>query len=298
MTDQATLEALGHELFKGKAINHQAWKLDDPDWVKQREELWEKDIDRRIKSDYLDLSKTKVRTYERYFLQGKIPKFNPETLVSVNLAFMCWLHPDHSDENFQLIKGVIWLIGGEYAVEHYRQSIPLICGGGFMPEEGYPGGLMGDLAIRIFELLVDEDISNPFVKFNYDERLTKLAGYEKAPYSNAFEYATGSTFITNPDSYTCTNYVWQYDRPLEYFYASIDEDEIDAVFARKASLRGLNKYLKALAEFDSTVDPSHYKSIYVEKVRKIFNERPLPEKFKEHWEEAKQNALNPQDSKA
>ncbi len=40
MTTEAELEALGHELFKGKAINHQAWRLDDKVWVKQREGDW------------------------------------------------------------------------------------------------------------------------------------------------------------------------------------------------------------------------------------------------------------------
>jgi len=86
------LEELADALFKGKAINGDAWRLDDNDWVKQRAERW-RVLKKELLHPYNEINKTKIKTLERYFLKGKIPRFNITADISISLGFMCWLHP-------------------------------------------------------------------------------------------------------------------------------------------------------------------------------------------------------------
>ncbi len=291
MLEQSELEELGHELFKGKAINYQAWKLDDKVWVRQRKKDWEP-IKKRL--EHIELPKNKIKTYEKYFLTGKVPRFNVQTLVSVCLLYMCWWHPDQSEKNWQLIKNVIWLIGGEYAIAHYEDSIEAMSKAGwpnlFIEEEGFPDGFMMGLEERMFNFIIDDDIENPFVKFNYDERKTKFCGYEDLPYSGAYHggFSTG-TWLTNADSCSNRYVTWQYDRAIKYWYASLTNTQVERDLQRRGSVIALERSLNAIAKYDDKSKPDHYKSIYVNKVRKILNEKPIPEKLKEMWEEAKKS---------
>lgn len=285
MTEQAVLEALGHELFKGQAINHDAWTLKDKAWVKQRAIEW-KELKTQLSHDYLDLSRTQLKALENYYLKGKVPKFNSSSLVTISLVYLCWLHPDQTDENWQLIKDVIWLIGGEYAKEHHRLSIELVMGGGYCEDEGFPNGLMGGLEERIFNFLID-DVECQYVKFNCDERLTKFGDVEARPYAKVFDCCGFDTFLTYEDRYTGRHDVWQYDRPLEYWYASLRKEKIESVIGNHRKKNKLLRFLDAVAQYDVVSDPTHHKSIYVKKVRKILNERPIPSQLQALWEEAK-----------
>ena len=200
-------------------------------------------------------------------------------------------NPDQSVDNWQLIKDVIWYVGGDYMDDHHKQSIRLITGGGtvYSKEEGFSDGFMGGLELQLFDLLIDDDFDSPYVKCNHGEKLFKFGGSEAVPYGNIFIAALATGWIINPDEATHPYFIWQYDQPLEYWYRSITDKKVRDTLNHRGSSIALRRSLSRIAAYDTSLKPEHNKSLYVEKVRKILNERPIPENMQELWSEAKES---------
>ncbi|WP_159084084.1 hypothetical protein [Saccharobesus litoralis] len=91
-----------------------AWKTDDKRWVKERKAQW-----RILKKKLLQLTGIEggypIKSLEKYFLTGKFELSGVENPIMGNVfnggVFIeFWLHPDHSEENFDRI------------IENYKQA--------------------------------------------------------------------------------------------------------------------------------------------------------------------------------
>jgi hypothetical protein len=93
-----------------------AWKVDDPQWVKERKAKW-KEIKKHLPEVAWFVSKNVHKELKNYFFYGhgvypapakedwRIERYDPNRPLGGTAAalFECWLTPDRSDENFQRI---------------------------------------------------------------------------------------------------------------------------------------------------------------------------------------------------
>lgn len=93
-----------------------AWKVDDPQWVKERKAKW-KEIKEHLPNVAWFVSKDKHKKLKNYFFYGhgiyptppeedwRIKRYDTDRPLKGTAAalFECWLTPDRSDENFHRI---------------------------------------------------------------------------------------------------------------------------------------------------------------------------------------------------
>lgn len=303
------LDELARNLLdKGIVPNQHEWKVSDEQWVKHRKKEW-LSVEKRLTHECMvhvdsvngKTPKNRMRIYEKYFMKGLIPAFNPSGEVAVCLLFLLWWHPDQSDDNWQLLNDVVRHVGGLYARNHYSDSINMLIGNagsvlGFSPAAGFEDGFLQGKEERALQFFLGRDIGSNLVLFDKEKEQNKFGNHMDVIYRGG----VGMThWLTNSIKNINRYVIWQYDTYLEYWYENLTEENLEKLLvsnnedsnmrkkSKKREEEGLRMYLETLAGFDANSDASNFRKVFVEKVRKILNERPIPSLLKNMWEEAK-----------
>ena len=184
-------------LDDGKVPNQSSWLLGDKKWLGDRKKAWQEIKKRLVDKNMSHLEsdgatpKRKLRIYERYFLKGELPAFDPLSDVPVCLLFLVWWHPVDSDANWQLIKEVIRHIGGEYSRSHYSDSVNMLIENsgsiGFVEADGYPNGFFQGNEERLFNYFINDEVKDKLVAFDPQHPQDKFANNEQAVYRGGLE---------------------------------------------------------------------------------------------------------------
>ena len=202
--------------------------------------------------------------------------------------FLVWWHPDQSDENWNTIKQIIQHLGGSYAQFHYNDSIDILLTNvtslASIPADGFNTGFMMGEEERVWNFLIDDDVNNDEVYFIAEKSQRKFGRHSDVKY----RMGIGMTnWLTNSEGYVNRYALWQYDSCINYWYSSLTERRIDKAF-KKNDVKSWQRYFDALVHFDAETDPDNFRSVYVNKIRKILDEKPIPAKLEKLWESTKQ----------
>lgn len=286
-----SLDEISKDLFDGIIPDLQAWKVNDKDWLKNREREWAQFEKRLLKAG---LKKSVVSKCKRYFVKGELTPF--EDRIYVCMLLLVWFHPNKSEENWALIKKAIQNIGSDwgFANDHYKESTSLYGSAQsnkFSESEGFKQGFfMGD-EVKLWTFLFGDDDGELFIKFDGETKLDKFFRF-----SSPFDGGIGMlSWLRNKNDKIINKWViYQHDCYLEYWNNSLTDENLFNIFkthprARKPNpLRSVFKdYLSFVLGFDADTNPTYFKSVFVKKVRKILFERPLSETMQQILEEVK-----------
>jgi hypothetical protein len=292
-----TLDEYARDLLDdGKVPNQAAWLTKDKDWMKERKVAWN-EIKKRLIDERMahvessgGTPKRKLRIYERYFLKGILPSFDPFGDVPVCLLFLVWWHPDSSETNWQLIKDVIRHIGGLYCRNHYSDSVNMLIENSdpinFSEADGFQNGFFLGMDERLWNYFINNDVKSRLVAFDPDQPQVKFSNHENIAYYGGIWM---TQWLTAPSEYVNSNTIFQSDRFLEYWYSKLTDKSLEAYFRHEGGEQALRKFLSQLINHKSS-DPVKARTVYVNKIRTILDNRPLESTIRRIWSEVKESA--------
>ena len=281
-------------------IDTSHWKSDDKIWMKSRKARWPKY--EKMLSKYK--SRKGLTIIKQYFLTGKMPDWlslkeweNPERHLDI-FCFV-WLHPSQ-DESVLVAHRDAYMESDLILEEDIRiglanflrNGIQMACQANIVDPE--PRIIVTDNNEILFRILMG-DLS----KTKYE-----IQGYSSR--DPVMQYGHPKRFFYMPKSSfdaVCTMSKWlrleklkpinrgmlfQYDQPLEWWYRSCEtnEDYFDDELKR-LSREYIEKALFEIYHFDTEKEGDTCRTHFVNKIRKIFDEREFIPDFKELCQNAK-----------
>ncbi len=277
MTDE--IEKIAQDLFDGIIPDKEAWKIKDKRWMSERAKQWPQYEKRLLKAD---LKKNIVSKCKKYYLKGQLTPYEDE--INVCMLLLVWFHPNKSDDNWDLIKRAIQEMGTKwnYARDHYKESVELYKTGQndyFCEKDGFKSGFFMGEEINLWYFLFGVNAKILNIKFDGENEINKFLDIRYT-----FQGCIGMNhWLNNKNKKTINKFtIYACDCYLEYWYGSLSDDNLTQLFETHPRARRPNKlidafkdYLKVILTYETDTAPECFKSIYVQKVRKILNERPL-----------------------
>ena len=282
-------------------IDTSYWKPEDEAWMAARRDEWDSIKPRLANGMHKPVRSLKI--IERYYLKGVMPDFTAlsswkNDFRHLDLLAFIWMHPSRDrqllislrDEyvNSPLVtESDVWIgIGG------------LLFGAGTTtasldfsphPDKKVATYMFTGENELLFDILVG-DLDQPAYPENGggDWSIEKLRG----KYRGVFDM---TKWLCNKTlNYINEDCLYQYDNYLEYWYLSCaqvketDEFQISEIF-RDIDL--LKKGLYRIHHFDTEKEGDTCRSRFVNKMRKILDERAFLGDFKQLWEDVKANKI-------
>ena len=292
-------------------IDTSHWQSDDKVWVKSRKASWPKF------EKMLSPFKTRkgLGIIKQYYLRGKMPDWldlkeweHPER----HLDFFCfiWLHPSRDRDVLVPLRDAyissVLTVEDDIRIglaELLRNGINMACQANSLDPEEQPiivtegqneflfDILMGDLSKTKFEIqgYSSRDV---VIQYGHPKRFFEM------PKSRFDAVCTMSSWLRleklkpiNQDM------LYQYDKPLEWWYQSCETEE--GYFDNKMnrdSRRYIERALYEIYHFDTDKEGDTCRTHFVTKIKTILDEREFIPEFKELWQAAKTAKPEKEDS--
>jgi len=281
-------------------IDTSFWKLDDKVWKEARKQDWLR-IEPMLASTKSSRGKTAIK---QYFLTGKMPdweKFSQweNSERHVDIFIFLWLHPSWDEAVLSPLRDEYmafdWLAEGDIDVgfnNFLSWSTIMACQGyANVPEEDHKHELVTDGHNELlFKVLMGD--------MNKQEYTLDFSKVYYPPYSRTFKLPKSQLRLVNEmGRWLCINkmrpinedMLFQYDQPLEWWYASCtkDEDYFVKQAQQEAHREFFRKALYRFHHFDTEKEGDTCRTRFVHKIRKILDEREFINEFKQMWHDVK-----------
>ncbi|MFT6910408.1 MAG: hypothetical protein ACJAS1_007137 [Oleiphilaceae bacterium] len=267
--------------------NNDRWLVKDKGWMKERKVQWNDIYLRLVQSE--KFTKKQLKTVESFFLRGKEPKWDIAfDNDPIPLLFRLWFDPDQSEGNWEIIRNSVLSYPAPMAIdETLRESFEILEEANdhvtYSGLHNTPESFMGGLESRIYKFMHGPAESPGIIKYQDGEyAVTRL--FHTGYYLNNYEWLHQQKLA---NKYKLNQY------KLEYWYQALSDDDCAKLEKLKPSgesrLGSVLLYLEKVQEYKSLPEDSidEARASYCEKVREILDNRPLPEKMRQWWEEAK-----------
>lgn len=290
-------------IYKFPEMDTSFWKTKDKDWMAQRKSEWPR-IEEMLKGHKASRG---ISIAKQYYLHGKLPDWDKlrdweNHSRHLDLFLFLWMHPKQD-------KAFLKTLRDQYAksVVIKREDIGAGYGLLFEPATTYACQQNDalkhnelELPINIFYsgdnefyfdvLMEDVEYLNDELEFLYmdgyaPERL--VVGVPTIPFS----------YISSMSRWLCLNemralnkdMLFQYDRPLEWWYdcRTHDENYFDNRGQAAKRRQNFHKYLYRIFNFDTDKEGDTCRTRFVRKMRRMLDEREFISEVKQMWEDVK-----------
>ena len=279
-------------------IDTHYWRVDDKSWVAERKAQWAT-IEPRLKNGMHKPQKA-IPIIKRYYLKGAMPDFTKIAewkggYAHLDLLSFIWMHPSRDRVLLTKLRDAYIqspLVGER---EAWQGIGGLLAAGEITANYEWRDGEEEDAANRMYtgenEFLFDILVGD-LSKHVYPEKggsgwsVDKLRG----SYRGLFDM---SEWLCNKQlNYINEDCLFQYDNYLEYWYSScIQVKDNDEREIRKILKMGLYR----IHHFDTEQEGDTCRTRFVQKMRKILDEREFIEEIKTMWAQVKTGEINPDD---
>lgn len=290
-------------IYQFPEIDRSYWKTGDKAWMAERKSQWPR-IEEMLRSKK---SSRAITIIKQYFLQGKLPDWDKlrdwaNRSRHLDLLLFLWMHPNQ-DKAFlkqtrdQYAKSVVVTredIGVGYGLL-FGAGIVYACQENLDSEHNeldLPSNVFysGNNEFYFDVMMEDVEYLDRELEFIYME------GY--APEKSVVGVPTASfDYISQMSRWLCIKHMrtlnrdmlFQYDRPLEWWYRcrTRDENYFENRAQAETMRQNYRKYLYRIHYFDTDKEGDTCRTRFVQKMSKMLDEREFISEFKQMWEDVK-----------
>lgn len=278
-------------------IDQSYWLVKDKDWMAEREAQWPR-VEFMLSS--YQLKKKAIKPIQDYFLRGKMPPWNtfldwPDHDGHLNVFLFLWLHPSWDkctlQELFRQYMSAESILPRDI-VRGYRQfmgSQTVYTTGNYRNMEKLAAPYLEGHTELLYEILYGD---MAFVEESIKRLLKHSHQYSGSDWDVSVNEGFGQiSFMADWLSLKeirlpiQADFLLQYTMPLEHWYMSCSKDE---TFFKEGSrgymfLEVVTETLVHIHQFDIDEEGDTPRTRFVQKIRKILDEREFISEFKQMW---------------
>jgi hypothetical protein len=286
-------------------INTSNWKTKDKGWVLERKAQWET-IEPMLVGPKSGKGKTAIK---QYFLKGKMPDWDKfrdwnNSERHLDLFMFVWLHPSWNENLLSQLRDA-YISSDEIVLGDVSQGFGILLSWGTVRacqdytdrSDEWPHCLHTH---GHNELLFKILMSN-LEKHCYElEFLDRGLGREKRklelPKSDLGAIFSMAKWLSIRKMLPINNdMLFQYDLPLEWWYQSVKNIENSNAFRFSSKKPYFEKALYRIHHFDTDKEGDTCRTRFVQKMRKMLDEREFMPEFKQVWSDVKTGKVELED---
>jgi len=265
------------------------WQTDNKEWIIERHAQWAKIEPMFVES--IEKSKRARGILKRYFIKGELPDFKELRdwrPLEGHLDLFCfiWLHPSWDEQVLKPLRDLYltipWLDSDNIDVgfgllQYFARSLPCQ-----VPDDDMPGV---DMTAYVAVAQHNEVLFNVLMA-NIDEGTYQLAKTTRKFHLLDYSIlAPQSKWLALERLEPINTYMmFQYDLPLEWWYNSFKNNRELLRQLKKPEVKiQMYRYFYRLNDFDIEKEGDTCRSLFVNKIRKILDEREFFPEFKQMW---------------
>lgn len=288
-------------------IDTSYWKIKDPQWMAQRKAEWPR-IEAMLKGPKSGKGKTAIK---QYFITGKMPDWDKfrdwnSTERHLDLFMFIWLHPSWDEVVLKPLRDG-YITSKVITLDDIQVGLGGFLGWGIVSaSQDYSKASEEELSqclhtdghneVLFNVLMGDLDCTRYELEFK-NNYLGSEAVVLNLPQGSLSQVCTMAAWLCVTTMHPInTDMLFQYDKPLEWWYRSCEKDE--GFFNRNLNKKSQPYYEKALwriHHFDTEKEGDTCRTRFVHKIRRILDERPFIKEFETMWQRVKSGDIQVED---
>ena len=281
-----------------KKIDTSYWKTGDSCWVAEREANW-----LHVEAMLRDCKTRRgINIIKAYFLKGKMPNWDAlrewdDDLRHVDLFIFLWLHPSWDKSLLQNLRDsyissrLILPIDLQTGFDGFLDSQIVVAASPYrsMEQIGYP--YIEGRGETLFDVMFGRPIQTVYDLNTPTVSRTKLCYSPQLP--SFGHLATMGTWLCLNDLLPFQqDFLYQYDRPLEWWYESVKEvDYFNLNEQNKEQIPYFQKALYRIQHFDCEREGDTCRSRFSLKMREILGKRPFFAELENMWKQVQSGEI-------
>lgn len=290
-------------------IDTSYWKNKDPEWKAAREADWPRieNMLARFKT-----KKKNMNPIRDYYLRGKLPKWSnykdwDDSLRHLDIFMFLWLHPSWDKDVLTELRDTylgsdqIVLMDIQKGFSLFLMSQGTLTAGAFKhikqvdnPRYNFPR--LEGYGELLFDVLMGDNWDDEYEIRGYTSTLGTKQVYH-LPKDDIGAITTMGKWLRLQSLLSVNeDFLYQYDRPLEWWYQSAkDVDYFNLSQGKRDTKWGFERALWVIHNFDTEKEGDTMRTRLVHKLRKMLDEREFFDEFKDIWRRVKAGEVEPDD---
>jgi hypothetical protein len=284
-------------------IDTSYWRTEDALWMAERKESWTR-IEIMLR-DHKSNSKA-MNIIKAYYLKGKMPNWAalekwPDDYGHVDLLVFLWLHPSWDETLLRELRDLFVYsdlilprdIGN--GIGFFTWSLPIMTTATRAKDRvDYP--VLDGHTELLFRVMMGEPVQMSFEVTNPKSPAYVREYHVRVPELDRISMM-GRWLVHNEMLPVHREFLYQYDQPLEWWYQCVkDVDYFNVRKANRKNIPSINEALYRIYHFDTAKEGETGRTRFVQKIRRMLDERDFIPEFKQMWQDVKHGKTVVQDA--